>query len=110
MGQTGLNNAFGTTGSGGASILISILIIVFVIFVCMAIALLVYKRMNANVDAITKQLTELQQTSVQSPQSNDASIDMTSVATEGTDAGMPKGTKMGHVQSDESMIMSDMMS
>merc|ERR1712129_445298 len=124
--QTGLNNAFGTTGGGGATILTSILIILMFIFGCALLVFCIYKRMNQNVQTITKQMTELvEQQSVQSPQSNDASIDIgaasignddnagTPVAfAEGTNADLTvpqSGTKMGHVASDESMIMADMM-
>merc|ERR1719319_813844 len=82
--QSGLNGAFGTTGSGGSAILTSSIIIVLLLFGCGLIAVLVYKRMNKNVQTITKQMTELveereRQKSVQSqqsPQSNDMSINI----------------------------------
>merc|ERR1712190_271858 len=129
--QTGLNEAFGTTGSGGASILSAIIIIVLLILCCALLVYMVYRRMNENMRQITKQMTEMMEErevsrkqSMQSPASPDMSIDIGNAgassnnndAATPVDEGMnsdltiPKGqTKMGHVASDESMIMADMM-
>lgn len=117
--QTGLNDTFGLTGNGGSSMLAIIIVIAFVLAFGSIVSFVVYMKMHKNMKTVERQLTamvEESKPSAHSPQSNDATIDIGAGSPASPDEGtggdltVPhSGTKIGHVASDESMIMSDMM-
>merc|ERR1719245_1190059 len=79
--QTGLNDTFGLTGNGGSSMLAIIIVIAFVLIFGCIVSFVVYMKMHKNMKTVERQLTAMveetqRQQSVQSPQSNDATIDI----------------------------------